>query len=259
MAESELPEEIPVDLLLASRLFHETNPTFKEPETPKELAIQRQGEDAIIEEKLLPTYKALAQPAAQKGHRSISEIDPQDHSSEGHFIGHGERSNQGMAVTSQGKIVVGPSRVWYAKPKDVSVEESVPEKMPSKTVPAVNNNGQSELAVRQAPRMIPVTPKNLRQIAGNLIMDYLLADQNGGEMNLPQAVMLTAKQSPGSMLSIPVGSSELYRINPEDWVGIEELLQSLRFSLLPSEEGVLFRPQVEVHPDFAAMMVLQGL
>lgn len=256
MAESELPEEIPVDFLLAS--------TNMEPETPEDFKRELQAEDAKIQERTIASgqyhrnVSKLQSPSDRSG-RTINEIDPQDHSSEGHFIGHGERSNQGMAVTSQGKIVVGPSRVWYNKPKDVSVEESVPEKMPSKTVPAVNNNGQSELAVRQAPRMIPVTPKNLRQIAGNLIMDYLLADQNGGEMNLPQAVMLTAKQSPGSMLSIPVGSSELYRINPEDWVGIEELLQSLRFSLLPSEEGVLFRPQVEVHPDFAAMMVLQGL
>jgi hypothetical protein len=234
MAESELPEEIPVDLLLAS-----TDMKVKTPE------LQDVGEVVNID------GAPLIHSLPDRPGITMNEIDPEDHNSEGYFTGHGGRSNQGMAMTSQGRVVAGPSRVWYNKSKDMRVTEDIKEE--------TNDNGQSKFVARQAPRIIPVTPKGLREIAGNLIMDYLLAEQNGCEMNLPQAVMLTAKQRQGTMLAIPVGSSELYRINPEDWVGIEELLQNLRFSLLPSEEGVLFRSQVEIHPDFAAMMVLQGL
>lgn len=183
------------------------------------------------------------------GGRSSGEINPHDYGSKGHFIGHGQNNNQGVINTASGQKIIGPSRVWNTKPKKkkpVPIEEIIPAVKEEQPAPA-------------APRKIPVTPEGLRNIAGNLIMDWLLAASNSSGMNLPQAVMLTEKQEKGIVLMVPVNESELCRVHPEDWVQIKSLIDEMQSKLLPPNEGVLFPDQVELHPDFAPIMLLQGL
>ena len=122
--------------------------------------------------------------ARSAGSRAFNEIDPKDYGNRGHFTGHGQNNNQGVLTTTSGQQIPGPSRVWYTEPEEkdpIPVEEIIPIVKEEKPVPA-------------APRKIPATPEGLRNIAGNLIMDWLLAASNRSGMNLPQAVMLTEKQ-----------------------------------------------------------------
>ena len=181
--------------------------------------------------------------------RGFSEINPKNYEVEGHFTGHQASPNVSVVVTSSGEQIVAPKTVWPKKKTEKApptIEEIIPVVKVEKPAPA-------------APRKIPATPEGLRNIAGNLIMDWVLAASNRSGMNLPQAVMLTEKQEKGVVLMVPVNESELCRVHPEDWVQIKSLIDEMQSKLLPPKEGLLFPDQVELHPDFAPIMLLQGL